>query len=145
MRRSKRKSTSNYALLSVHVRIESNKIPKILKASGCGLKSSTVSNLEELWHHCIEYMVPRNWYWIVPKDTDACDDVYFSRGQPWDVVLPILIDLGYITRFSNTLIINYVKFENIRHKLSGIFDLYISDNHPKGVNYLILLYWVPIG
>ena len=132
MRRSKRKSKSDYASQPAPARIESNKIPKILKASRRGLRVCTVSNSEELWHHCIGRMVPHNWYRIIPKNNDSYDDISFSMGQSWDLILPILIDLGYINRTSNSLNIIYTRFLNLRHELNKILDIHISDNHPKG-------------
>ena len=118
MRRSKRKSKSDYASQPAPARIESNKIPKILKASGRGLRACTVSNSEELWHHLIRRMVPHNWYRIIPKINDSYDDISFSMGQSWDLILPILIDLGYINRTSNSLNIMYTRFLNLRHELN---------------------------
>lgn len=75
-----------------------------------------------------------NWYQIISSNTDECDDISSLMGQSRDVILPTLINLGYITRFSNTLVMNNIKLENLRNKISGIFNLHISDSHPKGEN-----------
>lgn len=136
MRLSKRKSTRKYASLSAHARIKSNKSPKILKASGRELKTYNIQCLTQ--KSCGTTVLDA---WSLIDGIELYQNILmhvmifpFSMGQSWDVVLPTLIYLGYITRFSNTLIINYIKFENLRHELSGIFYLHISENHPKGEN-----------
>ena len=86
-------------------------------------------------------MVPHNWYRIIPKNNDCYDDISFSMGQSWDLILPILIDLGYINRTSNSLNIIYTRFLNLRHELNENLDIHISDNHPRGekVQYYMCL------
>lgn len=80
-------------------------------------------------------LIPRlNYYWymILPKNSNECNTIRFSMGQSCGLVYPILVDLDYIAQVSNMIVLNYIKFENIRHIHIGNLKLNISDTHPKG-------------
>ena len=140
-RRSKRKCQSDYASPDGRPRIEVNDTLKELKSIGpirAPPNHSTSSKLLEL---CFQRMTPHIWYRLIPVDLFNYDDFAFSVGQPWDLLRPLLIHLGYLLEISGELKINVDKFANLQHVTFGKNKFHMSNTHFKGEtkNYFVCI------
>ena len=112
-RRSKRKCKSDYASLDGRPRIEQNETLKDIKSIGPTRALQNNSTSSKLLELCIKRMSPHNWYRLIPKYQGRCDDFAFSVGQPWELIQPLLVELGYLLESGGDLKINADKFENL--------------------------------
>ena len=111
-RRSKRKCQSDYASQDGRPRIELNDTLQDLKSIGpirALQNNSTSSKLLEL---CFRRMTSHNWYRLLPNDLGRYDDFAFSVGQSWELIQPLLVQLGYLLESGGELITNADKFAN---------------------------------
>ena len=59
----------------------------------------------------IDRMVCHNWYRIIPIDGSICNDIAFAMGQDWNLILPLLVDLGFIVEGSKHLEIKVLQIQ----------------------------------
>ena len=140
--RSKRKCKSDYASPDGRPRIELNDTlhdPKPRGHSRALQNNSTSSKLLEL---CFKRMTPHNWYRLLPNDLGRYDDFAFSVGQSWELIQPLLVELGYLLQSGGDLKINADKFANLQHVTFGKNQFHISNTHFKGE---MKTYYVCIG
>ena len=128
-RRSKRKSASNYASLPAPSRFKNNEIVNNIEPRGRGLSCTTGNISTMLWQQCIQKIDSHNWYRIIPNDEQNCDDLAFAIGQDWKLVLPLLIDIGFIFEGSKCLQLRLLAIQNFIQQYENIIQ--IADYHPK--------------
>ena len=64
-------------------------------------------------------MTPHNWYRLLPVDLGRCDDFVFVVGQSWELIKPLLVQLGYPIESGGVLEINADNFVNLQHVTFG--------------------------
>ena len=141
-RRSKRKCKSDYASPDGRPRIEVNDTLKELQSIGPIRALQNNSNSSKLLELCIKRMTPHNWYRILPKNEGRCDDFAFSCGQSWELIQPLLVDLGYLLESGGELKLNADKFANLQNVNFGNNRFQISNTHLQGESKT---YYVCIG
>ena len=125
-RRSKRKSESSYSSLVVRSQHKNNKIPKGLKVRANNERSTVEYNSVTLLNQCINAMIPHNWYIILPLHDNECDDIAFSSGQSWQLLCPLLVDLGYEEEVASELNVVMSKLTSLTHTFTSVHKLHIS-------------------
>ena len=131
IKRSKRKCKSIYASSAVPTGNQGNNVSKVLKPSQHSricLKDISSDVLLEL---CFQRMNAHTWYRILPFDHQNCDDIAFAIGQSWDLICPLLVDMGYLYEVNNEIRINLLKFENLLHLDIGNKKINMSYHHQK--------------
>ena len=130
-RRSKRKCESVFGSPDGRPRIEVRNTLQELKWIGpihTLPNHSTTSRLLEL---CFLRMNAHIWYRILPVDASKCDDISFATGQPWELLRPLLIHLGYLTQIGIQEKVNLHKFTDLQHLNLGKNKLIMSSTHFK--------------
>ena len=56
----------------------------------------------------------------------------FSMGQSWNLIRPLLVDLGYIDERCGVLLVRADKLLLLSKIYNGVNKLHISDTHLKG-------------
>jgi len=131
-RRSKRKSNSNYANPVVCSQHKSNKIPKGLKVRANDGVCTRDHNSGTLLQQCINAMIPHNWYRILPLLNNECDDLAFSCGQSWQLLCPLLVDLGYVEETAGELKVVVSRLTSLTHTFTSVHKLHISSARLHG-------------
>ena len=114
-RRSKRKCKSDYASPDGRPRIEVRNTLKELKWMGPIHTLPNHSTSFKLLELCFLRMNAHIWYRIIPIDESKCDDISFGTGQPWHLLWPLLIHLGYMLEIGEEWKVNIDKFSDLQH------------------------------
>ena len=117
IKRSKRKCKSIYASSAVPTGNQGNNVSKVLKPSQHSRIYLKDISSDVLLKLCFQRMNAHTWYRILPYDHQNCDDIAFAIGQSWDLICPLLFDMGYLYEVNNEIRINLLKFENLLHLL----------------------------
>ena len=125
-RRSKRSCESIYANPVESSQHKSKKITKGLKVRRLDGVSSMEYDSGELWEQCINAMIPHNWYRILPLHNNECDDLAFSCGQSWQLLSPLLVDLGYLEEVGSELNVVVSRLTSLTHTFTSIHKLHIT-------------------
>ena len=77
-------------------------------------------------------MTPHNWYRLLPVEFGRCDDFAFAVGQSWELIKPLLFELGYLFTKGGDRFVNADKFIILGLVRFGKHQLHISNTHFKG-------------
>ena len=131
-RRSKRSCESSYSSPVARSQHKIQKIPKGLKVRASNDICTVDYNSVTLLNQCINAMIPHNWYIILPLHDNECDDIAFSSGQSWQLLYPLMVDLGYVKEFAGGLNVVVSKLALLSHSFAGKHKLNISTGRPRG-------------
>ena len=107
-------------------------MPKGLKVGANDVGYSIVYSSATMLQRCINYMIPHNWYRILPLHANECDDIAFSSGQSWQLLCPLMVDLGYVKDITGGLNVVVSKLALLSHSFAGKHKLNISTGRPRG-------------
>ena len=114
-RRSKRKCKSDFASPDERPRIGVRNTLQELKWMGPIHTLPNCSTSSKLLELCFQRMTAHICYRLIPVDALQCYDISFSMGQPWDLLCPSLIHLGYLLQVGGELKINLENFSDLQH------------------------------
>ena len=139
MRRSKRKIGSKYASPTLCDEPQSKRdVTKIVLNQQS--KISTIGNLiERLFEVCFLRMVPHVWMRLVPTSSNDVENFAYCIGQKWEIIRAMLLKLGYLYKYGESIRINMTKLHELEGKNihGSIFRVGTSQNYGSSkVHYI---------